>query len=56
MSALPGRDRLADDEAREEARSTEHDGPVSTTDNGHDLLAELQEAVKRDPRYREPSR
>lgn len=47
MSALPGHDRIAQDDAREEARTTEHDGPVSVNAPGRDLLAELEQAVER---------
>lgn len=47
MSALPGHDRMAEDDARAEARSVEHDGPVSVNAPGRDLLAELKESVER---------
>lgn len=51
MSALPGHDRAAQDDARQDARDNERNtqpfAGAPTTAPGRDLLAELAKAVER---------
>lgn len=47
MSALPGHDRLTEDDAREEARDNERQPPSpGNVGPGRDLLAELLASVE----------
>lgn len=51
MSPLPGHDRAAQDDARQDARDNERNtqpfAGAPTTATGRDLLAELAESIKR---------
>jgi hypothetical protein len=42
---------MAQDDARDDARANEGNGPVSVNAPGRDLLAELVAAVESDPRW-----
>lgn len=50
MSALPGHDRISQDDELELARATEHEPTAPVNAPGRDLLAELEQAVRDDPR------